>query len=59
MIIIFPMLKTLLSRTYIRWLNAATHFLRIFEPFKRQPRKIVKQTRTILRQFASELFECV
>ena len=58
MIIIFPMFKTLLSRMP-PWLNAATHFLRIFEPFKRQPRKIVKHTRTILRQFTNELFEFV
>ena len=29
------------------------------QPFKRQPRKMVKHTQTIRRQFADELFECV
>ena len=28
-------------------------------PFKRKPHKMVKQTQTIRRQFAGELFECV
>ena len=29
------------------------------EPFKRQTHKMVKDTQTIRRQFADELFECV
>ena len=28
-------------------------------PFKRQPHKMVKDTQTIRRQIADELFECV
>ena len=30
-----------------------------FEPFKRQPYKMVKHTQTIRRQIANEFFECI
>ena len=30
-----------------------------FQPFKRQPHKMIKHTNTICRQIADELFECV
>ena len=31
----------------------------LFSPFKRQPHKMVKHTKTIRRQITNELFECV
>ena len=35
------------------------HWLKMGYPFKRQSHKMVKQTQTIRRQIAGELFECV
>ena len=31
----------------------------VFNPFKRQPHKMVKHSQTIRRQIADELFECL